>query len=258
MIIPNLTEEMIETIMDNAEDNLDAYLYDDSWLSSFLAEKGYRPEDSRLSLNAFKFDCSNPEEPSKTDYSNAIMLYETTSKDVAVFLASSGAFWTALVHANLDYMRYRWPLDGKTEEMMKTLNSRYLMQWTPSRRERERNGLSRLWWIVHLTVSPDDDTLPDKYALTREIMSRQDIMTNILDREQFNPMLTRCFAKLLMKEREAERPLIRKEVRAVMKHIFVLDRVIILYALSEDKIVSKLTEYLNWYRSVDVHLEDEI
>lgn len=257
MIIPNLTEEMIDTIIDNAEENIDAYCYDNSWLNSFLSDKGYRPEDSRLSLSNISFNCSNKEDPSKTDYENAIMLYETTTKDVAVFLASSGAFWTALVHANLDYMRYRWPLEGNTEEILKTLNSHYLMQWTPSRRERARNGLSRLWWIVYLTVAPDDDSLSDKYELTREIMRYQDIMGNILDREQFNPMLTRCFAKLLLKERKADRPLTRKEVRAVMKHIFVLDRVIILYSLTEDKIIIKLNDYLEWYRSLDNHLEDE-
>ena len=131
------------------------------------------------------------------------------------------------------------------------------MDWTPSRRERERNGLCRLWWIVHLTVSPDDPSLSDKYELTREIMSRQDIMANILDRDQFNPMLTRCFAKILMKERLADRPLSRKEIRALMKHIFVLDRAIILYSLTEERIIEKLTDYLKWYRSLDVHLEDE-
>lgn len=256
MIVPNMTEEMVDVIADNAEDNLDAYCNDDSWLLGFLSEKGYKPEDSRIFLNRFDFDCSE-EESFRTDYNNAIMLYEITEKNVAVFLASGGAFWTALVHANLSYMRYRWPLEGDTEEMMKTLRSHYLMQWMPSRRERARNGLSRLWWIVYLTVAPNDDTLPDKYALTREVMSSQDVMSNILDREQFNPMLTRCFAKILLREREAGRPLTRKEVRAVMKHIFVLDRAIILYALSEETIVGKLSEYLEWYRSLNTHLEDE-
>ena len=258
MIVPNLTEEMVETINDNVEENVDAYCYDDSWLNSFLFEKGYCPDDSRLSLKSFKFDCSNIEKPFKTDYNNAIMLYETMNESVAVFMASSGAFWTALVHANLEYMRYRWPLKGDSEAILKTLKSHYLMQWTPPRRDRERNGLSRLWWIVHLTVAPDDTSLPDKYALTREIMSSQDLMMHILDREQFNPMLTRCFAKVLYKERESGRALTRNESRALLKHIFVLDRVIILYALSEDKIVSRLMEYLNWYRSVDNHLEEEI
>ena len=43
----------------------------------------------------------------------------------------------------------------------------------------------------------------------------------------------------------------------VMKHIFVLDRVIILYSLTEDKIIIKLNDYLEWYRSLDNHLEDE-
>ena len=257
MIIPNLTEEMVETILDNAEDNLERYQYEDSWLMSFLLDMGYRPEDSRMSLKPINFVLDNPDDPSKTDYENAVVLYEATSKDMGVFLASSGAFWNAMVHSNLDYMRYRWPLKDSEEDQLKLIQSRYLMKWSPSRRERERNGLSRLWWIVHLTVSPDDSSIPDKYALTREIMSSQDIMTNILDRDQFNPMLTRCFAKVLMNERLQERPLNRKEVRALMKHIFVLDRAILIYSLSEDRIVSKLESYLSWYRSVNNHLEEE-
>jgi len=257
MIVPNLTEEMVDTIIDNAEENLDMYQFEDSWMINFLTEKGYNPEDSRLAIRSIQFDFSSPDEPSKTDYANAVLLYEATEKDMAVFVAGSGAFWDAMVHANLSYMRYRWPLDGDQDDMLKTIQTRYLMKWSPSRRERERNGLSRLWWIVYLTVSPDDESLPDRYALTREVMKYQDIMTNILDREQFNPMLTRSFAKLLMTERLADRPLSRKEVRAVMKHIFVLDRAIIIYALSEEKLLSKLKKYLDWYRSVDHHLEDE-
>ncbi len=257
MIVPNLTEEMVDTILNNAEENLDRYLFEDSWLLSFLNEKEYRPENSSLYIKPIEFDYSNPDDPSKTDYNNAVALYERMENDVAVFLASSGAFWNAMVHANLEYMRYRWPFVDEEDKDLRTLKSRYLMTWAPSRRERERNGLSRLWWIVYLTVSPNDDSLPDKYALTREIMSNQDIMTNILDRDQFNPELTRCFAKVLMNERLNGRPLSRSEVRAVMKHIFVLDRAIIIYALSEEKIVAKLTEYLGWYRSVENHLEDE-
>lgn len=257
MIVPNLTEEMVETILEHAGENLERYMYEDSWMMDFLKELDYRPEDSRLCLAPFKFDFSSPDDPSKTDYNNAVMLYEATLKDMAVFVAASGAFWDAMVHANLEYMRYRWPLVGDSEKDLKTIEARYLMEWVPSRRERERNGLSRLWWIVYLTVSPDDESLPDKYALTREIMSNQDIMANILDRDQFNPAVTRCFAKLLMNERLAGRPLSRKEVRAVMKHIFVLDRAVIIYAFSEEKLISKLTEYLGWYRQEGIHLEDE-
>ena len=247
MIVPNLTEEMVDTILSNAPDNLDMYLYEDSWLNTFLQDMGYNPHDSRLALPAIKFITDNPDEPSATDFDNAVILYEALEKDVAPFVAASGAFWNAMIHANLEYMRYRWPLEDPDREPLDILAERYLMNWVPSRRERERNGLSRLWWIVYLTVD-DDPGLPDRYALTREVMSLQDTMTNILDREQFNPQLTRCFAKVLYKEHEAGRKLNRPEIRALMKHVFALDRVILLYSLTEEQIIEKLTDYLNWYR----------
>ncbi len=256
MIIPNLTEEMVETLCQNADANLDSYRDDNAWMVSFLKKMEYSPDDTHVVVDRMVFDYSHPEKPSSTDFTNAVILYEGTTKTVSDATAASGGFWNAMIHANLEYMRYRWPLEGSDKEQIKTLENRYLMSWEPSRRERERNGLSRLWWIVHLTVS-DDPSLPDKYALTREIMSKQDIMANILDRDQFNPKLTKAFAKILLREREAGNPLDRRETRALMKHVFVLDRAIIIQALNEEKITEKLTEYLEWYRSVGIHLEEE-
>lgn len=251
MIVPNLTEEMVDTILDNAEENLDLYMEESSWLNSFLQKKGYNPQDSRLALPSFDLVMNDAENPSSTDYRNAVILYEAMEKDVAPFVASSGAFWNAMVHANLDYMRYRWPLDDPKKEPLSTLQEHYLMNWTPSRRERETNGLSRLWWIAYLTADDEDESLPDKYALTREIIEYQDTVKHILDRAQFNPWLTKCFAKVLYNERLADRKLKRDEIRALMKHIFTLDRAILIYSLSEEDMIGKLTEYLNWYRKVN-------
>ena len=253
MIIPNLTEEMVNTVNETASLNLGLYQYEENWLRQYLIDREYYPENSTLVMDAIQFKMDDCENPHTTDFENAVMLYESLEKSIAPFVAASGGFWTALVHANLPYMRYRWPLGDDEASQIKTLEEHYLMNWNPSRRERSRNGLSRLWWIVYLTV---DEKSEDRYALTREVMRYQDVMSGILDRDQFNRFMAMSFAKVLLKERDSGNPLNRKEIRALMKHVSVLDRSIIIYAMDEDSMVSKLEQYLTWYRKTDIHMEE--
>ena len=243
MIIPNLTEDHVEAINDGLENNILNYKYGEvGWYEEYLEKMGYRLEN-RISVGNFKLITDCAEKESSTDLENAIRLFEALEFMLTPAVASSGGFWTAMVHSNMDYMAFRWPAEEDTESRVRT---RYLMSWNSSRRERERNGMSRLWWAVYLT---EDKKLDDRYMLTRELFSNQDLLTNVLDRESFNRTVTHAFMKFLIKEREGGRELKREEIRAAMKHVFTLERSIILTALSEETLESKLHEYMSWYRS---------
>lgn len=250
MIVYNFTQDELEAIWNGIEENETKYVTETSnWIGEYLQSKGYNPTSSRIFIHRIDYE-TDYQNPSSTDFVNAVKLYENLDNDVAPYVAASGAFWTAMVHSNLEYMQYRWPLG---ENPSKRIAERYLMQWSPSARELERNGLSRLWWAVHLTI---DNSLEDKYELTRELMSNQDLMTNVLDREPFTPEVTKAFLKVMIKNKVAESPLKRAEIRALMKYVFILNRSIIIYSLREEKMMSLLEDYLNWYRKRNHLLEE--
>lgn len=250
MIIPNLTEDQVESINDGFEDNLLNYRYgENNWYIDYLEKMGYHFENN-IAINNFKMitDCTDKE--SSTDYDNAIILFEALETTITPAVASSGGFWTAMVHSNMDYMAFRWPVEVDTENRVKT---RYLMNWNSNRRERERNGMSRLWWAVYLT---EDKSLDDRYLLTKELFSNQDLLTNVLDRESFNRGVTHAFMKFLISEKENGTALDRKETRATMRYLFTIERSTMLFALSEETIESKMREYISWYRKSAHHLEE--
>lgn len=251
MIIPNLTEDQVDTINDGIEQNLLNYRYgEQGWYEQYLESMGYRLEN-KIAIGNFKMitDCTDKE--SSTDFDNAVILYEALESTITPAVASSGGFWTAMVHANMDYMTFRWPAEEDTENRVR---SRYLMSWAPSRRERERNGMSRLWWAVYLTENKE---LGDRYILTRELFSNQDLLANVLDRESFNRDVTHALMKFLIEERENNATLNRKETRAVMRYIYTLDRSILIFALSQDTLKGKLHEYIAWYRKSNNHLNED-
>ena len=86
-------------------------------------------------------------------------------------------------------------------------------------------------------------------------------MINTIDSEQFKYPELFCvgFAlmKFLIEERENGAALNRKEARAVMRHIYTLDRSILIFALSQDALKTKLHEYIAWYRKSENHLNED-
>lgn len=120
---------------------------DEDWLEEYLINMGYQLK--QIAVGKFEPITDTADKESSTDLDNAILLYESLKDVITPATATGGGFWTSMAHANMKYMSFRWPITDDSENRIK---ERYLMKWTSSRRERERNGLSRLWWGVHLTI----------------------------------------------------------------------------------------------------------
>jgi len=250
MIVLNLTEDELEALTDGIEENMEHYENGESgWIRDYLVSKGYDPQNSRIFIKTIEFN-TDEVEPADTDFDNAVALFEALDKDVAPYVASSGAFWTAMTHANMEYMAYRWPVDPdkEVEEKKEYIEEKYVMKWTTSRRERRHNGLSRLWWIAYLTVDETSDDIKKKYELTREIVGNQELFNQILDREAFNPLISKSLLMAIREERLAGTEVKRDEIRALTRYIFTMDRSIMIYSLSSDELVKRFREYLRWYR----------
>lgn len=250
MLILDLTEDQLDAVFDSIEENKTKYMFEDEdWLEEYLINMGYQLK--QIAVGKFEPITDTADKESSTDLDNAILLYESLKDVITPATATGGGFWTSMAHANMKYMSFRWPITDDSENRIK---ERYLMKWTSSRRERERNGLSRLWWGVHLTIVEKND---DPYLLTRELFSNQDVLSQVLDRDAFSPTVTRAFMRFMISERESGNKLNRNAWRSVMKYIFTLENSVVLFSFDEDTLQKKLHDYYKWYRRLHNHLVDD-
>ncbi|MGR3303102.1 MAG: DUF6339 family protein [Candidatus Scalindua sp.] len=114
----------------------------------------------------------------KEDIDNSIRIYEALNINLTT--ASDPRLWVSLVHTIFwDYMKMRWPLENlDRQKMASRIKDRYHLR-NLSLNNLSRNGISRLWWIAHLTV---DDERSDKYELTKILASKQDLIAGLLER----------------------------------------------------------------------------
>lgn len=119
---------------------------------------------------------SDPSNKSTDDLENAIKLYEYF-QGLPLTLASNEKFWAYLTHTSFwDYMCQRWPISAAEGDEIEFIKTRYF--FSTKNKTFYRNGLSRLWWFVHLTY---DSTKKDPYYYTRIILSYQDLANLIIE-----------------------------------------------------------------------------
>lgn len=105
--------------------------------------------------------------------------------------ASDARLWTYLAFGTYrEYMEKRWPLkaDGPDKDSWKRrVKDRWLLHSDSVTRGRlVRHGISRLWWVAHLTYTASDDegiAKDDAYAYTKEVFKSEDRLNAIFDRE---------------------------------------------------------------------------
>lgn len=123
------------------------------------------------------FELKLPDKGNNYDLENSISFYENI-KGLNPTIASDPRLWTYLIHSRFwNYMRKRWGIDN-LENPKGRLIDRYHVKYLKLE-TLTRNGLSRLWWYVHLTKS---NKYKDKYKLTRILLSRADIAVGLLER----------------------------------------------------------------------------
>ncbi len=123
------------------------------------------------------FDLKLPEKGDYFDLDNSVSLYENIA-GLNPAIASDVRLWTYLLHVRFwNYMRKRWTIDNLDNPKGRILD-RYHLKYL-NLQSLTRNGLSRLWWYVHLTI---DNKRIDKYELTKILLSRADIAVGLLER----------------------------------------------------------------------------
>jgi len=144
-----------------------------------ITEEAYAIGETGISIDEEVLNKINGTDgSSKDDVENAILLYE--AMEINLTTASDQRLWTCLTHTLFwDYMKKRWPLESLDKDRrLSRIKDRYHLR-SLSLNNLSRNGISRLWWMAHLTA---DEDRKDKYELTRVLGSRQDLIAGLLER----------------------------------------------------------------------------
>lgn len=142
----------------------------------------YDKTDFEYLLIDFAMPDIRQRERKSTDLENAVKLYEAY-KNLTESQAADERLWCGLglEKNNLDYLFYRW---GNT---INTLRYR-LTYHVPGKRGMLYHGLARLWWFVRMTI---DETLENKYELTRFTFEHPHIMEKMIYRNFSNSSIIR-------------------------------------------------------------------
>lgn len=223
------------TVKNHFEEVEDKYHETSPWSVAYLEDAELPGEVTMIAdrgikeINLILPTSDNPKEKSKDDINNCIRVYDAL-KYLPPSVAADPRLWSYLCHETFyEYMVKRWPIEKGAD----TVNERYFTT-SGGARTRYRNGISRLWWIPHLTY---DENLDDPYSLTRVILRRQDDMENFMGRNlNLNRKVLHAMLHVLKDKNIEEYS--RNVLRDLLEDINKIGGVSVLDALPEEKLIA--------------------
>lgn len=182
MIINFMKNDALDMLDSDISKNIAYYNSKEKWIDRYFEEKGYG--NYSFSTGIMVPDVELTIGNSKTDYKNAVKLYESFKRQLNPVQASDLRLWSYLSHNTYwDYMRTRWAIDMASEEdeddagkdkIVSRIGSRYFFKASKGKAF-VRQGIARLYWSAYLTY---DESNPDNpYEMTEYFLSKQDIFT---------------------------------------------------------------------------------
>lgn len=240
--------ECLYKLKSKAGANLPKYIKNnDYWLPEEIKSLGYDVIGSHLDVDDIAFDMSDENNPSATDFENAIKIHKALN--ISPEIAANGVFWTVLSHHYIPYLRYRHGLKNmKAEDQIKKIQESFIFSEILTKRERRKGILPRLWMISELTFDPSETE--NGYSLTKCVLSNQDLVQNILDRTIFmNKTVVKTLLRYYRDRESSGSQMPRKEVRSLMVYLDALSDVTILESLNEDDLKNHMKKHEEWYKS---------
>lgn len=187
--------------------------------------------ETNIPSDDFALDMS-AEKPETTDVENIKRVHKYMS-GLSESQASDERIWSAYtLSVFADYMRYRWPSDSE-----KAMMDHYFFSFSP-KRSLFRNGISRLWWIGHLTY--DASREGNKFELTEYVCSKQDNINLLLDINfSNNPAIVRAAIQALMDSEKQGVYIDRDVVRDLSQYVNTLGGTYLIDAFSYDTMYTK-------------------
>lgn len=177
-----MKNDALDMLDSDISKNIANYNSKEKWIDHYFEEKGYRSYS--FSTGIMVPDVELTIGDSKTDYENAVKLYDSFKHQLNPVQASDLRLWSYLAHNTYwDYMRARWAIDMASEEdeddagkdkIVSRIGSRYFFKASKGKAF-VRQGIARLYWSAYLTY---DENNPDNpYEMTEYFLSKQDIFT---------------------------------------------------------------------------------
>ena len=144
------------------------------WIDDYFDGKDFFASFEKQLPNEIKLKDKSGE---KDDLEN-IKIMHTNLRHVEPRLLANEGVWVYCSHIYFwDYMQKRW-VAGR-EISKKTIKERFFIG-EQTDRGLLRNGISRLWFIGHMTY--DENNKDNPYHLTEALMSNQEVLTSIAER----------------------------------------------------------------------------
>lgn len=190
MKIEKLTEASCKELLDNIKDNFKeikhCYLTHNKNFIPLTNDmdrikSGYHNIDAHVSSYTNQIELETDGKGSY-DFINSKKIY-TYFNDLSALEANDKRLWVRLTHDHFHkYVVKRWMTNtSKSVNFQQIIKERFFFEGD-SQAARIRNGISRLWWIAHLTVDNNEEDDTKKWRLTKAIFESQDFITSILER----------------------------------------------------------------------------
>ena len=238
-----LDNQALSWLRRNIEENLYYYqYYKETWLDKFIEGVNINTleQDETLVIS------NNP----SLDTINAINFYEQY-KTLSTSIASNENFWTTLAHIKYyNYIHTRWNINRDTKA--RNIEERFFFN-SDSQKSRARHGLTRLWWIAHITY--DEKNKEDPYYYTKLATKDQELYNLIIETKYIARNKKALFAMLdvfvtafnIIREEKINNFNKRNFFRETMQHINLIGSVTIWDMLSKEESKQKLMNFVSQY-----------
>ncbi len=236
MIINFMKNSALDMLISDIPDNTSFYNSKDKWIDRYFEEKGFGSYSFSTGIMVPDVDLIIGD--SKSDYDNAIRLFDAFKDKLNPVQASDLRLWAYLAHYTYwDYMRERWAIDVASEEdeddagrdkIVSRIGARYFFKASKGKAF-VRQGIARLYWSAYLTYDEDNGSNP--YEMTEYFLSKQDIFAVSTERS-----LARHKTLLLaaLKVLKAQGELKRHEIRNYFLNLNQAGGIIVFESLSKE------------------------
>lgn len=216
MIVNFMKNDALDMLIAEIPNNVILYNAKDKWIDEYFENKGISSYYFNTGIMVPDVELTIGD--SKTDYENAVKIYEAFKGKLSPVQASDLRLWAYLAHnVYWDYMRVRWAVDiasndddeeGELEKLASRVGARYFYKASKGKAF-VRQGIARLYWSAYLTY--DEDNADNPYELTEYFLSKQDIFAVSTERSLArNKKLLLAALRALKDHGELKRAVIRQ------------------------------------------------
>ena len=216
MILNFMKNDALDMLTAEIPNNTALYNSKDKWIDSYFDDKGISSYYFNSGILVPDVDLEKGD--SKTDYGNAVKIYNAFKDKLSPVQASDLRLWAFLAHNTYwDYMCERWSIENPSDDdddesgsnkIISRIGARYFYKASKGKAF-VRQGIARLYWSAYLTY--DENNTDNPYELTEYFLSKQDIFAVSTERSLArNKKLLLAALKVLKEQGDLKRAVIRQ------------------------------------------------